>query len=52
MVSQCSLNAWLVGWLAEISTDALEALCDDAQYNYTFSLFYYFTVTRDVTQHL
>jgi len=25
MVSQCSLNAWLSGWLAEISTDLREA---------------------------
>jgi len=26
VVSQCSLNAWLSGWLAEISADLREAV--------------------------
>jgi len=40
-------DAWLSGWLAEISTDltgsgsTLEALCNDALYKSTYFTFYF-----------
>jgi len=37
MVSQCSLNAWLQGWLAEISANLREVI----MYNTNLRLLYF-----------
>jgi len=54
VVSQCSLNAWLSGWLAEISADIREALATMRYTNPRTLLLLYFllTVTASYThQH-
>ena len=49
VVSQCLLNAWLLGLLTEISVNlrlagsALEVLRNDALYKFMYLIFFYFT---------